>query len=169
MRRRWYALLAGILVLALLLIILHAAIPIYRTDSAGMAPCIGSGQRIFANRLAYSPLFHRQPQRGDVVVARTPEYNSPKHLGVKRIVALGGDTVMIQGGQVWLNGHILDEPYVQQPSSYTYPPSGGALTVPSGEMFLLGDTRTVSVDSHIYGPVPVTNIIGEVINGCHAV
>jgi len=168
MRRRWYALLAGTVVLASLIVFLHAAFPIYRSDSAGMAPCIGSGQRIFANRLAYSPLFHRQPQRGDVVVARTPESNSPQHIGVKRIVALGGDTIMIQGERVWLNGHILAEPYVRQPSYYTYPSSGGALTVPPGEMFLLGDTRTVSVDSHIYGSVPVTNIIGEVINGCHS-
>ena len=91
---------------------------------------------------------------GDVVICHFPGRND---LCVKRVIAMPGDTVMIDHGQVYLNGEALEEDYVVYRGSYSYPET----TMKEGEYFLLGDNRQVSHDSHSPDVGPVTRIVGK--------
>jgi len=107
-------------------------------------------------------------RRGDVVVIEESEEESG-YL-VKRIVALQRDRVEIRGGAVFVNGRFLSEPYVQEPiyAGYELRP----VTVPEGQVFLLGDNRNSSDDSATWTPLgsPVgkfyemAKIVGSVRN-----
>lgn len=101
------------------------------------------------------------PRRGDIVIIDTGA--KPAKPIIKRVIALGGDEVEIVDGVLYLNGKIVDEPYVlseNNTSKSNYPKT----TVADGEMFFLGDNRDVSVDSRSkkYGMMPVAKTIGIV-------
>ena len=143
-----------------------------------MAPNFGAGQVLVVSRAAYfhverTPLANLLPtspqgstrylfggpQRGDVVV-----FHSRVEAGtdfIKRIVGLPGDLVQVRGGRVYVNGDPLDEPYVEFPADYSFPLRGGALSVPDGQYFVLGDNRPDSFDSHAGWLVPVEDLIGR--------
>jgi signal peptidase I len=97
-------------------------------------------------------------ERGDVVVLRDPE--DEKAYIVKRIMAVGGDTILVAGGAVYVNGSYVSEPYILSTPDYemrTY-------SVPQGHVFFLGDNRNDSEDSHLWKDKarPVNEIIGKV-------
>jgi signal peptidase I len=101
------------------------------------------------------------PNRGDLAV-----FHSPTEPGVdliKRIIGRPNDTVLIDHGDVWINGQRLEEPYVQSryDSSFEYPANGQPLTVPDGFYFVLGDNRLDSYDSHLGWLVPAGDLIGR--------
>ena len=105
------------------------------------------------------------PRRGDLVVFAPPRefyqakglIKAPRATLIKRVVAVGGDVVEVQKGILLLNGTPLYEPYVREAIKYTLPP----VTIPPGMIFVLGDNRNVSDDSHIWGPLPAGNVIGK--------
>jgi signal peptidase I len=108
----------------------------------------------------------RDPHRGDVIVFKYP--NDEARDFIKRIIAVGGDTIQVRENRVLLNGRMLDEPYVR-PGSFS-PPSGGAcgyayaceaLTVPAGSYFVMGDNRDNSQDSRYWGFVRREKIRGK--------
>jgi len=106
---------------------------------------------------------------GDIVVLRDPDPSSDTSYVVKRIVAVGGQSVRIQWGALYVNGAYVSEPYIMEPMGYDFPESGGAFSVPEGDVFVLGDNRNASEDSSAWGPelglsysVPVDSIIGRV-------
>lgn len=76
---------------------------------------------------------------------------------MKRVIAISGDKVEVRGGVVYLNGSPVYEPYVRELARYSFAP----LQVPAGAMFVLGDNRNESSDSHVWGSVPVANVIGK--------
>jgi len=117
-----------------------------------MEPNIHEGQRIIISKIAYK--LH-EPQRGDVVVFHAPL--APEEDYIKRIIALPGETVEVKDGLVYINGKALDEPYIMEPPTYTYP----AKEIPENEYFVLGDNRNDSNDSHEWGTVPRENIVGK--------
>lgn len=90
----------------------------------------------------------------DVVVLRSPESNI--YL-CKRVVALGGDTVAVHDGFLWLNGKAQHESYVTEAMAGTY----GPYKVPAGHVFVMGDNRNDSHDSRSFGSVPASDILGR--------
>lgn len=99
------------------------------------------------------------PHRGDIVVLNSPveaaEY-------IKRVIGLPGETVEVRAGDgVYINGHRLAEPYIKEAPGYQWPANGVANVVPSGHVFVLGDNRNNSSDSHIWGFLDERSIVGR--------
>jgi signal peptidase I len=118
-----------------------------------MEPTLHEGDRILISRLSYH--FH-DPKAGDVVVLHSP-VDSSEDL-VKRVVAVGGDTVAIHDGDLFVNGAAVVEPYLaEQDIRGEYPET----TIPEGQVFVLGDNRNNSGDSRLFGPIDVDSIIGS--------
>ncbi len=138
-------------------------------DGASMLPSFHNGELLIVNRLAYHTFdvswvpgvdktdWHPfgQPEIGDVVVFKFPLDQSRDF--IKRVIGLPGDTVDIHGGHVYVNGKMLSEPYILDSPSYTYGPE----QVPAGDLFVLGDNRNNSYDSHAWGMVDEHLVIGR--------
>src|SRR6202043_2921324 len=118
-----------------------------KVEGTSMTPLISDQERIFINKFVYrfEPI-----GRGDVVGFWYPL--DPSKSFIKRVVGLPEDTVEIRGGQGFVNGKLLPEPYIPPESDDygTYAPT----QVPAGEYFVMGDHRTSSNDSRIFGTVP---------------
>jgi signal peptidase I len=126
---------------------------------ASMAPTLHDSERYVLNRWVYHV---REPQPRDIVVLRDPVDGC---YAVKRIVAQAGDTVHLKGGQVFVNGKRLDEPYLPA-GTPTFPNPNYReqfLVCGVGKYFVLGDNRNNSADSRIYGAVSRQNILGLVV------
>jgi len=123
----------------------------FRVPSASMEPTLLIGDQIVTMKeSAYG--------RGDIVVLADPE--DFKSFIVKRITAVAGDTVFITGGALFVNGEYVSEPYLTDPPNYLMRP----YTVPEGHVFLLGDNRNNSDDSHLWEEKgrPLSDITGKV-------
>eukprot|EP00310_Coccolithus_braarudii_P023433 CAMPEP_0183339064 /NCGR_PEP_ID=MMETSP0164_2-20130417/6130_1 /TAXON_ID=221442 /ORGANISM="Coccolithus pelagicus ssp braarudi, Strain PLY182g" /LENGTH=305 /DNA_ID=CAMNT_0025509017 /DNA_START=110 /DNA_END=1027 /DNA_ORIENTATION=+ len=107
------------------------------------------------------------PQRGDMVVFRAPKsFFDAKGLSssersssmlVKRVIGIADDVVEVRDGTLLLNSKPQYEPYTLEQVRYSLP----KLTVPAGALFVLGDNRNVSIDSHVWGCLPVENVVGK--------
>jgi signal peptidase I len=121
-----------------------------------MAPLLSDHEAIFINRLVYrfEPI-----RRGDVVVFRYP-LDATKSF-IKRVVALPGETVEIRQGLVYVNGNWVPEPYV--PSQYEESSDFSPIRVPSDAYFVMGDHRSSSNDSRVFGTVARRLIYGRAV------
>jgi len=124
-----------------------------RVDGLSMEPTLHSGEFVIVNRLAYRL---GQPKIGDVIVFHPP--TDPEQEYIKRVIGLPGDEVVISKKQVRVNGRLLDEPYIAAPPRYD-----SSWTVPQDSLFVLGDNRNNSSDSHAWGPVPMQNVVGKAV------
>lgn len=133
----------------------------YIVDGPSMKPNFHTGERLIVNKILYDM---RTPQRGEVVVFHA----TPDKDFIKRVIALPGETVKVQGDEVYINGQLLDEPYLkevveqakQSGKSYNdlnWPES----KVPEGAVFVMGDNRSDSTDSRMIGPVAFDKIVGR--------
>ncbi|MFS1513763.1 signal peptidase I [Chengkuizengella sp. SCS-71B] len=86
----------------------------------------------------------------------------PRKRLVKRIIAIPGDTIDIKEGQVYINGEIIDEPYVKSDKTFSRNVEL-PIEVPEGEVFVMGDNRMISRDSRDIGPIDITTIEGKAI------
>ena len=123
--------------------------------SGSMEPTLQIGDRVLANKFVYR---FSSPKRGDVVVFTSPESDSTDL--IKRVVATGGQTVMIRAGRVYVDGKALDEPYVAPADRDSYTLSA-PVRIPRGSVWLMGDNRANSSDSRVFGPRPVKDILGQ--------
>ena len=124
-----------------------------RVEGNSMEPSLHDGEFVVVNRLAYR---WNPAERGDIIVFRFPL--DPSRRFIKRIVALPGDVIQVIEGQVYVNGLVLDEPYTAAAPRYA-----GEWELAAGEVFVLGDNRNNSEDSHEWGPLPLQNVIGKAI------
>ncbi|HEY3318637.1 MAG TPA: signal peptidase I [Coriobacteriia bacterium] len=125
--------------------------------SGSMIPTLEINDRVLVNKFVYR---FRAPERGDIVVFSNPKSDPLVKTLIKRVVAVGGDTVDIKDGKLWINGAAMDEPYVHDqptdPGSVAMP-----IKIPAGYVFLMGDNRTNSGDARFFGPQPVSHVEGE--------
>jgi signal peptidase I len=124
-----------------------------RVDGSSMIPTLEDGEYVLVNRLPYK---FGLPGNGDIIVFRFP--GNPKEDYIKRVIGLPGDKVIIADGSVVLNGTVLDEPYIAASPDYS-----GEWNVPDDYLFVLGDNRNNSSDSHDWGLVPMENVIGKAL------
>jgi len=122
-------------------------------EGQSMQPNFYTGQLVIVNRFAY---YFLEPQRGDVIVLHDPK--DPSQDFIKRVVGLPNETVQIQGGRVYINGVELDEPYIAE---FCRAGCDGTWTLKSDEYFVLGDNRSNSFDSHSFGPIARSLIVGQ--------
>ncbi len=127
-----------------------------RVEGTSMLPRLVDRDRLFINKYIY----HLESiSRGDVVVFRYPR--DPAKSYIKRVIAIPGDSIRIDRGQVWLNGKALREGYV--PAEYQDGRSMVETTVPDNAYFVMGDHRSISSDSREFGPVERQLVYGKAV------
>lgn len=145
--------------------------------SASMHDTLVEGDRVMVNKLAYR---FGEPHRGDIIVFDSPlvthdqsesflgkvvrnvgealGLSTPESALIKRVIALGGETIEIRGNRIYIDGVALDEPYLTRPVDMD---PFGPLTIPEGFVFVMGDNRNQSEDGRVFGPIPESDIIGR--------
>ncbi len=147
----------AVVIAALILVFIKPIV----VQQSSMEPNFYSGNYLLTSRQAYK-LFG-EPERGDVIVFKSEllDEDGKEKCLIKRIIGLPGETVEIIGGYVYINGEELDETYVKEQGL-----SGemAAVTVPEGELFVMGDNRAVSQDSRseAVGTISEDTIVGKV-------
>jgi signal peptidase I len=124
-----------------------------RVDGPSMKPTLHNGEYVIVNRLAYK---WAKPRLGEVIVFRFPR--DPRKEYIKRVIGVPGDEVYITNKQVFVNGKLLDEPYIAEAPQYY-----GTWRVPEDSLFVLGDNRNDSSDSHNWEFVPMRNMVGKAL------
>lgn len=124
-----------------------------RVDGYSMLPTLQNGEYVLVSKLAYKI---GEPQHGDIIVFEYP--GEPQQDLIKRIIGLPGDSVQVMNSMVYVNGQALSEPYINAAPMYE-----GQWRVPQGFLFVLGDNRNDSSDSHSWGLLPMENVIGKAI------
>ncbi|GGA61877.1 signal peptidase I [Edaphobacter acidisoli] len=125
-----------------------------RVEGTSMLPQLRDQDRLFINKMAYEV---GNIHRGDVVVFLYPEDHSKSY--IKRVIALPGDDLRIDHGQVYVNGKKLAEKYV--PLRFEDDRSLPEEVIPPHEYFVMGDHRSISSDSRDFGPVEQDLIYGK--------
>lgn len=135
----------------------------FEVPTGSMETTIMSGDMIFAEKVSYH---FSSPQTDDIVVFSDPQ--TPSRVLVKRVIATAGQTVDMRGGDVYIDGAPVSEPYAQG-SSYPLSKTAGNVslsyptTVPAGCVWVMGDNRENSSDSRFFGPVKVDTIFGKAV------
>ena len=130
--------------------------------SGSMLPTLELQDRILVEKLR--PKLERPLANGTIVVFHAPPVlveagYDPKAALIKRVVGQPGDLVEVRDGRLWRNGLAVPEPWLGEPIDYSF----GPVTVPEGQLLVLGDNRNASLDSHLWGPLPRGEVIGTAV------
>lgn len=139
-----------VLLTALIFLIVNTVTGRFRIEGQSMEPNLHDGEYVLIDKVSYA--LH-SPERGDVVVFVRPGERDY----IKRVIGLPGDTVEVRGGQVLVNGVVLDEPYLSQPMHQEI----GARQVEPDRYFVMGDNRNNSSDSRSFGTISAKDIVGR--------
>lgn len=137
----------------ILFAVINAVSARIRVDGSSMEPTLQSGEFVIVNKLAYK---FTEPKIGDVIVFHFPR--DPNQEYIKRVIGLPRDRIVISGGQVLVNDRLLDEEYIAASPAYE-----DTWEVPEDGVFVLGDNRNNSSDSHNWGPVPLNYVVGKAV------
>jgi len=148
--------------LAILVVAVLTTAPI-TISGESMSPAIQNGDLLVMSTIAYDV---RLPDRGDIVVLKDPANLSNRI--VKRVVGLPGESILIRAFAVYVDGVRLEEPYLKgrwalTPNWPDVPDSRQGEVIPPAHYFVLGDNRDHSDDSRVFGAVPLTQVVGEVV------
>ena len=142
-----------LLLSVVLFFLINAVSARIKIDGSSMEPNLHHGEFVIVSKINYR---FGEPERGDVIVFDFPRNITQEY--IKRIVGLPGEQIRIEAGKVYVNGILLSEPYLIKEVQYE-----GEWEVPETALFVLGDNRNNSSDSHTWGVVPMNNLIGEAL------
>ncbi len=153
--------LIGVLVAVLLLafVVVNAQVP-----TSSMVSTIPVGSRLFGNRVIY---YFSDPERGDIVIFRTPNPADEGELYVKRVIGLPGETVRISAGEIYITTvdgeefHLVEDYLYEEPNQADLA-NNQTVVLADNEYYTLGDNRNHSNDSRSWGPVTRDRIIAKV-------
>jgi len=150
----WVAVIVCAIVISFLIntfVIVNATVP-----TSSMENTIMAGDRVIGSRLYY---LRHEPERGDIIVFDYPD--DPNILYIKRVIGVPGDHIEINGGKVYINGEVYEEPYL----NVTTEGEWGPYDVPADSYFMLGDNRNDSADSRYWHNTFLTKegIVGKAI------
>jgi signal peptidase I len=146
----------------------------FKIPSGSMKPTLEIGDHILVNKFSYGvkiPYLRTtiiplgQPRRGDIAVFIYPEDKTKDF--IKRVIAVGGDTVEIRSKKVFINGAPMEDPHGVHVEDIIYPKALqrrdnlGPIKVPEGTLFVMGDNRDQSYDSRFWGFVKLEDVIGK--------
>lgn len=154
----WAGVIGGGIIIAL--VIEAFLVQAFWIPSASMSTTLNVGDRVLVNKLSYR--LH-DVHRGDVIVFERPSNTSPgsediKDL-IKRVIAVGGDTIEARDQLVYVNDERVDES--EYLDSGTPTDNLPRQTIPEGHVFVMGDNRTDSEDSRVFGPIDEDRIVGR--------
>ena len=136
----------------IIFVVIRAGVQNFRIEGFSMEPNFHDGQYLLVSKVDY--LIHA-PERGDVVVFLAPTAKDRDF--IKRIIGLPGETVEVREGRVFINNKELLQTYNVNPASYNF----GPVVVGEDQLFVLGDNRNNSSDSHSWGMLPRSDLIGK--------
>ncbi|MCK4489217.1 MAG: signal peptidase I [Anaerolineales bacterium] len=142
-----------LLLSVVLFFLINAVSARIRIDGSSMEPNLHHGEFVIVSKINYR---FGEPERGDVVVFDFPRNITQEY--IKRIIGLPGEHILVEDGKVYVNEIMLSEPYLIMEPQYE-----GEWVVPEDTLFVLGDNRNNSSDSHTWGMVPMNNVIGEAL------
>jgi signal peptidase I len=153
LRSFFMEILQTVLLALILYFLIDSVVARVRVENISMQPTLQPGEFILVNRLAYR---FGEVQRGDIIIFHNPQ--NPMEDYVKRVIGVPGDNVIVRNGKVEINGQVLDEDYISAPPTYD-----GVWKISTGSLFVLGDNRNQSSDSHSWGFVPNKNVVGRAL------
>ena len=142
-----------ILLALVLFLAINALTARVRVENVSMLPTLEPGEFLLVNLVAYKL---GSPKIGDVVIFHAPGVDDMDY--IKRLIGRPGDVVRVEDGIVYVNNQPLYEPYIAQAPNYA-----GTWVVPEGQVFVLGDNRNNSSDSHLWGFIPEDDIVGKAL------
>lgn len=145
-----------VLAVGIFLIVYLLILRPHKIKGQSMHPTFPDAEYLLTEKVSY---YRKDPQRGDVIVFKPPISEDEF---IKRVIALPGETVMVQGGKVYVNEKLLKEDYISvdtNPSGFLA--EGQVYTVPEGNYFVMGDNRPHSSDSRAWGPITKKVITGK--------
>ena len=165
---------AALWALVLTLFLRAFVIQAFRIPSESMRDTLLVGDFLFVNKFEYGPKIPfthvrlpglRPPKRGDVIVFQFPQ--DPTKDFIKRCIGTGGKTLESHDKVLSVDGTVLNEPYIRhsdpqvRPGGFDVRDTFGPLTVPAGELFMMGDNRDNSNDSRYWGPLDMDLVKGH--------
>jgi signal peptidase I len=142
-----------LLLSVVLFFLINAVSARIRIDGSSMEPNLHHGEFVIVSKVNYRL---GEPERGDVVVFDFPRNITEEY--IKRVIGLPGEVIRIKDGQIFVDNVALVEPYIKMEPRYE-----GEWVVSGDELFVLGDNRNNSSDSHNWGMVPMENVVGEAL------
>jgi len=141
-----------VLLTVVIFVVINTLTSRFRIEGPSMNPTLHEGQYLIINKIIYK--LHA-PERGDIVVFHHPQ-NSARDL-IKRVVGLPGEEIQIREGRVYIDGILLEEPYLAYPGGRS-----ARYTLGADQFYVLGDNRPNSDDSRSWGALEKSQIVGKV-------